>query len=383
MTIKLYKYPKGSKVYAKFSVSHNGMRKVFTKGEYPTTDTDMKFYKMAMNSVSDYTNVDLAKEGILTYLTDVERDVLTTSDILSRFMAHSKEKGLSEGTLERYQFSINKFKKWRKNVNLDGFTNKHMNDFAKWMLKWGNSKQTANLHCRLIAQVVKFAYTYQYIKTAPPKYEQPYRLNTDNVHIVVSDEIPELLEDFVSETTNMYKRKIALMFLLSCYTSLRHSDIITLKLSEIKKGTKHKYDYIHRVNIKGKKRITLPLNKKARKVIKKAVAYENNDGELFGNELRIDTNRALRSILTEIFEEKDIYISATRVRHGEETVGSIDELISFHDARRYFITKAVNKPGANLKAISQLVGHSSVLITEKYVQERQDIKHDIMKNIFD
>lgn len=141
-------------------------------------------------------------------------------------------------------------------------------------------------------------------------------------------------------------------YLIACNTGLRLGDVRKISLA-LSKGESEKYiinGAIHLTQGKGKKTNRIPLTNKAKEFI-----YFDFDRPLKQSNSRV--NDDLASIMK---------------------VAKIDKHITFHCSRHTFAINALQK-GVTLKALSQILGHSTASTTEiyaKYVDEGLDAEMD-------
>ena len=140
------------------------------------------------------------------------------------------------------------------------------------------------------------------------------------------------------------------MFLFSCYTGLRYSDVSSLKRNEIKNGK------ITKVIKKTKTKIVIPLSKEALILIKK---YKHSDEIVFPHRSNVSVNRDLKLIAT---------------------ISNIKKRVSFHTARHTFGTLLAQK---NVQPffIMKLLGHRDVRMTNRYVNTNNEMISNVMSKI--
>lgn len=155
-----------------------------------------------------------------------------------------------------------------------------------------------------------------------------------------------LSEEQLTDMENLKLDSIGLlrsrdMFLLSCYTGLRYSDVVALTKDNFKylKGQKH---IVVKMK-KTKKIVEVMLIEKANKIIDKYFVDDKN--------LLIQSNPKVNGNLKLLAEK----------------IEGLDFNLTYHIARHTFATYLVNR-GASIFNVSKLLGHSSIKETEVYAK---------------
>jgi integrase len=134
------------------------------------------------------------------------------------------------------------------------------------------------------------------------------------------------------------------MFLFSCYTGLRYSDVVTLDCEHISDGI------IVKQSVKTENKVIIPLHKYAIEILKK-YNYKKKLGRVFPGRCNVSVNRDLKMI-------------SKRAK--------IDKLITFHVGRHTF---GSNLAHSNVQpfTIMDLMGHKDIRTTERYVNSDNEI----------
>jgi integrase len=128
------------------------------------------------------------------------------------------------------------------------------------------------------------------------------------------------------------------MFLFSCYTGLRYSDVIGLSKENIIEGKS-----ISLRMQKTKNMVNVPLSKKAKIILNKYFSLENDS--IFPNRCNVTVNRDLKTIAS---------------------LCKIKKRVHFHMGRHTFATALANE-NVNSFVIMKLLGHRDVKMTQRYV----------------
>lgn len=139
------------------------------------------------------------------------------------------------------------------------------------------------------------------------------------------------------------------LFLFSCYTGLRYSDVLNLKKDQIRK------DRIEIVMQKTDKKIEIPLNKKAKEILKRFKGCKIGE-QVFPFRSNVSVNR-------------DLKIIARRAK--------INKRVSFHTARHTFGSTLASN---NVQPfyIMKLMGHADIRMTSRYVNSDSTMLDNVM-----
>lgn len=150
------------------------------------------------------------------------------------------------------------------------------------------------------------------------------------------------------------------MFLFSFHAcGLRVSDVITLEWRHVD----FENHQLTKVLVKRKNCNTIPLNDAAISILKRWQARKLNDRFVF-NMLPKNFNLKNDKLLTKTINNQNRKIRQSLNVVGEKLTPKFCGL-GMHVARHTFAVMALNKCGVDLYTISRLLGHSSVLVTEK------------------
>lgn len=219
----------------------------------------------------------------------------------------------------------------------------------KWFLRWATKIGATNENA-YIAFVPR-------LKIIPKKV---IFLTWDELMAIYNLEIPE---------SKNYIKKVRDMFLFSCFTSLRYSDVEALKWSNVSE------DHIDVVTIKTFDRIRIELNDYSKEILAR---YERNSGFVFG---RISNQKA-NKYLKELGELAGIDTPVTQYYYQEservEETKPKYELITTHVGRRTFICNALML-GIAPNIVMKWTGHSDYKAMRPYIDIADEAKANAMR----
>lgn len=230
-----------------------------------------------------------------------------------------------------------------------------MQKFADYLVD-NHKGQGAETYYRRFKRLVNYAVSKGMIKKSPCLGIAPPR--TDDVlakDILSSDELQRLFSTHYERENPEIRRAFA----MTCYSGIRRCDLINLTYSDV--------DYSNRV-----------LKFRQSKV----AAHSSKSG------VTIPLNDVLLSIIgSKPDDAKDDFIfhlpsdvmCLRALRHWTNRAG-IDKHITWHCGRHSFATVLLSN-GANIKVVSELLGHSSLKFTEIYVRAVDELKKEALNSM--
>ena len=299
-------------------------------------------------------------------------------------------------TLQAWKTFSNHLTKFGKRVTFEDFDEEGLNKFIRFLRVKQNleektvQKQYNNLKWFLNWALRKGYYTDTIVNRYKPKFkvvEKPVIfLRKEELLRLYDYEIPAsgTLVDLVDMNGNKYQKRVnesgALqktkdLFCFCCFTSLRYSDMASLKRTDIE-GTK-----MHVVTQKTNDRIVIDLNSYAMEILNK---YKD---EVFpkGLALPVITNQKMNYYLKDLCELCGFNepVSRTCYKAGqkvEETYPKY-ELIGTHAGRRTFICFALSQ-GIAPQVVMKWTGHSDYKAMKPYIDIAEKTKEEAM-NVFE
>ncbi len=254
--------------------------------------------------------------------------------------------------------TIRYLKEFNSNLSFDNFTLKTIYDFDYFLrTKKQLHNNTVMQHHKVIKHFFNMMIKREVIKDTPYKnfdikYERTERT------FLTEDEL-KILEDLQKQDLKGKLPEILDMFLFSCYTGLRFSDIQKLSINHIQ--SENNLTVLRIKQQKTNKVVTIPIsilfNGKAMQILEK---YINTKTErIFPKSSNQDTNRQLKLL---------------------QTLSGLSKNLTFHVARHTFGTLLATYTH-DPYLIKELMGHSDIKTSMIYIHLSNDIVNKRLKEI--
>jgi integrase/recombinase XerD len=242
-----------------------------------------------------------------------------------------EEKDLSQITIKNYLCSVKSFES--KEVNTET-----MRAYIKKNL---NKKDPSTLLTRMrnlaqYAYFIKQHLDWERIVRLIPKHQRKFFSTLNEVDYYLLRKARFEIEDWVYERNNLMMDSLL-------YTGVRVSELIDIKLSDFQNHTT--------LNILGK-------GNKARQVFLP---------EALGRKILATTKKSKIYLFTNYKGEKLTRAMVAQIIQERAKKADFNRPISPHTFRRTFATR-LHLRGARLTTIQKLMGHSTILTTESYIQ---------------
>jgi len=246
--------------------------------------------------------------------------------------------------------NLKSFLKWKYKTNdfpLKKLTLQFLIDFEYYLKVEKKQQQiTINKSIQRFRKPIKVALSKGYLERDPFMMYKAKSVKKEIVFLSV-DELKQLE---IFEFTQPRLQKVKDWFVFSCYTGLAYNEISKLQKKHIIKGFDGEF-WIEMVREKTQKNIAVPILPKALELIDK---YADENSEFV---FKICSNQRYNSYLKEI-----------------APILGIEKRLTTHTARKTFASTVLLYNDVPMEIVSQLLGHSSITITEdsygKVVQKK-------------
>lgn len=270
------------------------------------------------------------------------------------FKEIEQDNGLSKVTKHSKRNTVNKLLAFNENkaIFFDDINYSFCYDFINFLKGLGLNQSTIQKQYKNFKSLMELAIKKGYYTRKNPLKEITVKVPVQKV-IALSWEQVQDIEKLIFEP---YEKKLQLfrdMFLFSCYTGLRVSDIITLKPEHIK----YKEDgiYIEKQTVKTKKNAVLPLSKLF------TLKDENTSRPIEILNRYFDENNEL------IFKKYSEQVYNRELKEIAFRAGITDINLTSHIGRKTFATYIGNNMSLSTWELKYLLQHSNIKTTERYV----------------
>jgi len=224
--------------------------------------------------------------------------------------------------------------------------------FLKWFLRWALKKGHHN--------------------NSAFELFKPKLKNTKKKVIFLTWEELNKLREYKIPATKQYLERVRDVFLFTCFTGLRYSDVYNLKTSDIKDN------HIEITTVKTADSLIIELNNHSKSIIEKykEVHFENN------KVLPVITNQKMNDYLKELAEFAEINEPVGETYYkGNQRIDEVTPkhaLLGTHAGRRTFICNALSL-GIPPQVVMKWTGHSDYKAMKPYIDIADKIKASAME----
>lgn len=239
----------------------------------------------------------------------------------------------------------------RTSLNMRNTTIEKQISYLKWFLRWSTKKG--------------------YNSNRDFEDFKPKLKSTKKKVIFLTWKELNQLRDCVIPETKKYLERVRDVFLFSCFTGLRHSDIYNLRRSDIKEN------HIEITTIKTADSLIIDLNNHSKVVLDKYkdVHFENDKA------LPVISNQKMNDYLKELAELAEINEPVRETYYkGSERIEEVTPkyaLLGTHAGRRTFICNALSL-GIPPQVVMKWTGHNDYKAMKPYIDIADDIRANAM-----
>lgn len=251
----------------------------------------------------------------------------------------------------KWQASFNMFDLcFKEGISFSEIKPKHMEIFKNYLLKELKKNNSAHSYLSIVSSMFNLAVRDELIESNPVNRINRIKWLDTELKYLTLDEVGILHN---SKTDHPIIKNA---FLFSCFTGLRISDIEQLTWNKIQKEGKN---FVIRLSqIKTQEPVTIYL-------AEQALIYLPERG---------DPAVRVFNLLNRRHTQRNLKLWFDSIENFTKTG------VTFHSARHTFATLTLTY-GADLKTVSELLGHSSIRVTEKYAKVINKLKIDAVKNL--
>lgn len=263
---------------------------------------------------------------------------------------------LAKGTKDHYEHLIKRLKSFRPKLTLDEINPRFIDDFVYYLkidLDSGNSGTNNVIKC-LNTVLKKFVIEKKIIENPCIHYKK--FAEESSIIFLNPDELKRLTEaDLKLGNLTKGLEHTRNLFLFSCYTGLRDSDIKTLKRKDIIENKK-----IVKRQIKTRDIVEIPFNEYWFEILKKNDFDKKKDDDLV---LKYTCNAAINRNLKLIAK-----------------ISKIKKRLHFHAGRHTF-GSLLALQGIPIHLIAKYMGHKDIKSTQIYMNSDEETLSNVMKKV--
>ena len=293
----------------------------------------------------------------------------------------NSEDGVHKNTINSYKYDINQFnnfiKKKKKSFKL--IKKKDILDFLQSLKLKKLKNKTKNRKIFALKRFYKFLVSERFIKKNPVDKVDALKSEYTLSITLTSDQIQKILKYVSKKNKNYFDIRSNLIIELLCSTGIRVSELISIKTNEIDLRNKtiriNPPEQIGNAILgkkSGKERIVF-FGESTKKVIENYLEIR----EIFLKQRKNDSPWLFPSNKPEVCLTRRRVLQIT---HNLADKIKIDKnLMHPHSFRHAFANHLLNA-GANIKVVQKLLGHESIITTQKYTEHRDKIFEIIEKH---
>jgi len=254
-----------------------------------------------------------------------------------------------------------KFSKRSKKRTIDQFDILFIQEYKKYLRTVRrNADNTINTKLNRLRSVVKWAGRLGYPIDDPfGKGVRFLNRSTPRTIFLTKDEYDEFLQKALADRNDLAMRVTRELFIFSCETGLRFSDVLDLKWTHLKKDSKG-VTYISKIQCKTKELVEIPLMSKWPKVL--LAKYRN-----------VSTGEHVFPRLSNNCVNRNLKMLAEKAGIGKR--------LSFHVARHTFASHLANA-GVPLYIVAKLLGDKSLdMVHRVYTNTERTELTEAMKKL--
>lgn len=255
----------------------------------------------------------------------------------------SKTGRVVPSTIDQIEISFKLLFGFNNRVELNDINQAFGQKFTTYLVKKDFLNVTVNKHHKNVKAFLNWCYMMDYSTGNLSKYFRNLEAKEKSIIAIAGNELTLL------EKADLDSRldKIRDLFLMSCYTGLRYSDVIRVSKEMIQNGE------LHVMQQKTRNMVQIPILSGTQRILTK-----------YGGEMPALTNQKANLYLKDLFR----HLGIKRMVFDDQASAykPLHELITFHIGRKTFITIALTK-GVNSKVVQAISGHKKDNVFNRYI----------------
>ena len=291
------------------------------------------------------------------------QDCMYSTEISAFFTFLIDEKGFSDHTINSYKNDINKFLNFllERKIELREVSKIEIRDFLADQYDLGLSKKTIARRLASIKSLFKFLFNSRFVSKNPTLFLSTPKTSKKLPDFVDEKMINELMNQPDLGTEKGLRDKAVLELFYS--TGMRLSELINLNISSVDDKNN-----LIKVTGKGSKERLIPFGKRAKFSIEKYLNKRALNWNSLNEEIPLFVNNKNERLPRRTIQR--------RISNYIKMIAS-GKRLGPHTLRHTFATHLMDR-GADIRAVGDLLGHSSLSSTQVYTH----VKPERMKEVY-
>lgn len=284
----------------------------------------------------------------------------------------SKLQSWSDGTVQIFNTLEKSLSDFRPDLRIDEVDESMCAAWLDWMVAQRYENTTIDKRLSQLRWLLRWCkrkgfYDGDVLETFSPRLKGSHYEDRELVYLT-EEELGRMENwPFHAGTTLDHVRDL---FVFSCYTGLRFSDIHNLRKADVREGV------IRVVTKKTGTSLEIQLNRHSRRIIEK---YRGTKSDwLLPHEVSQVVNRHLKEIAYMLKIDTPVLVVRRSGSHTETSYEPKHQLLTFHAGRRTFVTMAV-RMGIPSQVIMSWTGHTSERMLRPYLAVVNSVKEESMR----
>lgn len=335
--------------------------KIFeTQNIFPTAEQIKKEFNISKKSIKDGND-------------QVEIVIVDFMQVFDEFVKEcGRQNNWTEATYEKFDTTKSHLKVFNPNITFDYFDEFGLNEYVIFLRETKKMRNsTIGKQLGFLKWFLRWADKKGYNKIKAYSFFKPKLKSTPKKVIFLNWEELTKLRDYKIPETKQYLERIRDVFLMTCYSGLRYSDVYNLRRSDIKA------EHIEITTVKTADSLIIELNDHSKAILDKYKDIPFKDNKA----LPVISNQKMNDYLKELAELAEINepVRETYYR-GNERIDDVTPkyaVLGTHAGRRTFICNALSL-GIPAQVIMKWTGHSDYKSMKPYIDVADNIKASAM-----
>lgn len=327
---------------------------VYLKNEKSAYD-DIINYKLARQEEFTVKDVVAQKKGVIKGSND-------KGSFINFFQNYINEnpENLRFNTMQSYRTCLNKVLEYSPKLSFKDLNLKWVQKFEKHLQNKGNAVNTIADKMKVLKKLAKLCLKNKTIKTNPFEGYK-HKSEPGKREFLTQEELSLLKNVHLDQPSYLLVRDV---FLFSCYSGLRFSDIATLIKDDIKEETDSNGKKIYRLRIRMQKTKSNLSSKLSKSAVEIYLKYRDSKEDFVFPLLKKIKPSSTEEDIKKAISRRNAYFNKIIKRLIDKA--GIDKKISMHCARHTFATISLilNIP---IQVVSNLLGHRNLRETQIYI----------------